>query len=721
MVRLLVISGNQIKVFHMYIERIKVQNFRLLQDFSIDLQQDLSLVVGKNNSGKTSLLKVMDKFINGGESKFQFEDFSLAYHTELEKLFSESIIEEADYKEPGIYMYLLVRYSDDDDLEYISPLVSLDEDNYYVCLKFSYSLSYTLYGSMRTAFGEFKDKERAKKAKDSSYMPKQWRDFLKSNLGRYFRIYRKSISVDKDGKFLSGNVIDLQSIRDVFHLEDVIAFKYIDARRSVDNKDLDKTLSGQTSKLYQQLEDSGVSSEAMESLHDKLQDIDSGLNVNYDEVFKGIIGKVKKFGGIQPDDTIIKIVSNLREEILLKDHTTVVYEDGGKQLPENHNGLGFLNLISMIFDIESIRGMFARVHERKPADINLLFIEEPEAHTHPQMQYIFIKNIKELLNQGIEGKDGVKRKIQAVISTHSSHIVAECEFEDLKYLKRGATGGVIAKNMTDLEKEYGGHLDWFKFLKQYITLDRSELFFADKAIFIEGDTERILMPVMMKMVDENIALGEKEYRLTSQNISIVAVGNYTHIFTKFFNFIGFKKICVITDLDICDRSKKANGKIVYETAQLDEKKEQYTTNASLKEYFNESVISKFCAMGVDDKRVKWNEISRKWEQDAAGNVMICFQSGIDGYQPRTFEDAFFATNMEYMASDNKVFLGLMQRFVKQFKEDRDPFQLANSGIKSKATFAVDLLIDKGYVGDEGYIGWNIPQYIVDGLLWLRKD
>lgn len=49
----------------MHIERIKIKNFRRLQDFSIDLQKDLSLVVGKNNSGKTSLLKVMDKFING--------------------------------------------------------------------------------------------------------------------------------------------------------------------------------------------------------------------------------------------------------------------------------------------------------------------------------------------------------------------------------------------------------------------------------------------------------------------------------------------------------------------------------------------------------------------------------------------------------------------------------------------------------------------------------
>ena len=40
----------------MYLSKITVRNFRLLKNFSIDLEQDLSLVIGKNNSGKTSLL-----------------------------------------------------------------------------------------------------------------------------------------------------------------------------------------------------------------------------------------------------------------------------------------------------------------------------------------------------------------------------------------------------------------------------------------------------------------------------------------------------------------------------------------------------------------------------------------------------------------------------------------------------------------------------------------
>ena len=40
----------------MLIKQIQVKNFRLLKDFTIDLQSELSLVVGKNNVGKTFYL-----------------------------------------------------------------------------------------------------------------------------------------------------------------------------------------------------------------------------------------------------------------------------------------------------------------------------------------------------------------------------------------------------------------------------------------------------------------------------------------------------------------------------------------------------------------------------------------------------------------------------------------------------------------------------------------
>lgn len=59
------------------------------------------------------------------------------------------------------------------------------------------------------------------------------------------------------------------------------------------------------------------------------------------------------------------------------------------------------------------------------------------------------------------------------------------------------------KNLKDLQKEYDNdEQQWYTFLKHYLTLNRSELFFADKAIFIEGDTERILLPVFMRKIDQ---------------------------------------------------------------------------------------------------------------------------------------------------------------------------------------------------------------------------
>ena len=49
----------------MFLSKITVQNFRLLRDFSVDLEQELSLIIGKNNSGKTSLLYLLDKYSIG--------------------------------------------------------------------------------------------------------------------------------------------------------------------------------------------------------------------------------------------------------------------------------------------------------------------------------------------------------------------------------------------------------------------------------------------------------------------------------------------------------------------------------------------------------------------------------------------------------------------------------------------------------------------------------
>ena len=65
----------------MKIKRIEVKNYRLLKNFSLDLEDELSLVIGKNNCGKTSLLTVLDKFLNN--NIFTENDFNLDYKKEI--------------------------------------------------------------------------------------------------------------------------------------------------------------------------------------------------------------------------------------------------------------------------------------------------------------------------------------------------------------------------------------------------------------------------------------------------------------------------------------------------------------------------------------------------------------------------------------------------------------------------------------------------------------
>lgn len=71
----------------MVIKQIQVKNFRLLKEFTMEMEDELSLVIGKNNVGKTSLLVILDKFLNQGDRKgFQYNDFNLDFRCQLKDL-----------------------------------------------------------------------------------------------------------------------------------------------------------------------------------------------------------------------------------------------------------------------------------------------------------------------------------------------------------------------------------------------------------------------------------------------------------------------------------------------------------------------------------------------------------------------------------------------------------------------------------------------------------
>ena len=698
----------------MKITKIDVENFRLLKNFSIDIEGDLSLILGKNNTGKTSLLTVMDKFLNNHQ--MTYDDLNNDVKTLLLKQIGKRDgINEDSYKPIAIKLKIYIDYEQDDDLEIISSVIlDLDPEKNTVILELSYELGYKEYLIL------WHDLKRNKIVnKDEK------KRFLQENINQYIgSIKQKVISLDDPDL-----MIDLKSNN--ISISKIIAFKSISAKRNVTNSDKNRTLSSQTAQIYRNMTDCNESNGCLDNLQKSLRNTDKELTGIYDEIFKDVIKSVDKFGGIKPAQTQISISSTLQHKQLLDGNTTVLYDHNNHKLPEHYNGLGYMNLISMIFEIEVLLNDL----KMSEAALNILFIEEPEAHTHPQMQYVFIKNIKKFIKEKIS-KESIKiLNLQTLISTHSSHIVVESDFDSIKYLKLECQDSncVIAKNLKDLKSEYIQNQEeqYFKFLKQYLTLNCAELFFADKIIMIEGETERILLPSMMRKIDQEDS-GNAEVPLLSQNISIISVGAHSHVFDRLVTFLGVKTL-IITDIDSVEQKieEDDDGKSRRKACACPVESTQATntSNSCLKFFFKKGLtdttneLEYFKTLSIAQKKLQ--KKNNTWEQNEEGNVYVAYQIKEGGYYGRSFEDSFFSINKGLLESGfEKTFVSLAQKHTKDFIGGRiDAYVFADKAIGSKPKLAIEILLNSEHNDETGmqFTNWNVPLYIKEGLLWIQKD
>ena len=117
----------------MKIQDITVQNFRLLENVKLCLEDNTTLIVGRNNSGKTSLTDLFRKLLDERSPiLFDLEDFSLGTHerfwTALVLFRDKGEDEEIRQSLPVISINLTVSYSESEELGTLSDfVVDLDE------------------------------------------------------------------------------------------------------------------------------------------------------------------------------------------------------------------------------------------------------------------------------------------------------------------------------------------------------------------------------------------------------------------------------------------------------------------------------------------------------------------------------------------------------------------------------------------------------------------
>ena len=409
------------------------------------------------------------------------------------------------------------------------------------------------------------------------------------------------------------------------------------------------------------------------------------MDKNFAGLFQPIFDDLRLFGvGSIEQVRVPKVVTKFDAASVFRGSTRIEYpaENGDAPLPEGHHGLGYSKLIFTIVRIVD----FYETHRRavpRPA-IQLLFIEEPEAHLHPQMQEAFIANIRHFL----ETKDSWN--VPAIITTPSPHIMMKSGFGCVRYFDRATSGARVRDLQTFQEraKATSDGQETLRFLQQYMELRPCDMFFADKIILVEGTVERLLLPETIKRCAPGLA---------HKYLSVIEVGGaYASKFKDLLAFLGVQTL-VITDLD----SGTLEGR---HKACKPSTEGAVTTNATLKGWLPaETDVTTLLSLD-DDAKTK-------------GLIRVAYQVPERNGDPagRSFEDAFILANAQVLAAKLDD-LSTKKAFVAEVDDPtaeviaEDAYEIAGRLRDEKTGFAFDVLRLEG---------WDVPRYIEEGLRWLQ--
>jgi len=682
----------------MEIKNIKLKNFRLLDDISINLENDVTLIVGKNNTGKTSLFEAIH-IATSLEGKFIFEDFSLnsypifisTYELYLKSLNNDIDDNEKDIIEnqiisciPKIQIYFEISYNKDTDSlnelnEFITDLDDARND-VTICISFEPFNSIQLYKYFNN--------------RDDNNV--QLIPFLKNSLSTFYKT--RCYAIDKESDYK-------REIEDSFRLKirKVVVFESIKAMRILDDTydDSKRTLAKGFSNYYKQRD---KDNQAVQELEKALKSISEDLKERYEIILAKIINQLGLFGANTPINIPeITIDSQFDSEKVMNNNIHYYYKQGDINLPENYNGLGYSNLIYMILELAGFIEKFKNNKEENFSNILVVLIEEPEAHMHPQMQQVFISEITKLTK---EAKNNHGICIQLVITTHSSHILSESGididkgFNRIRYFNRLITKNenmsLVKIKVQDFNNlKIRNEKNTFRFLKQYLTLHKSDLFFADKVIMVEGTTERLLIPLMIKKTVP---------KLCNEYVTILEIGGaYAHIFKEILEFIEIKTL-IVTDIDSAHTIEK-DGKPSIEKCLV--KEGEFTTNETLSKW-------------LPKKKAIVDLVNCTLEQKIDKKIRVAYQTNENGYNARSFEDAFINCNKSF----------LQEKYIdkngnKRIKKDEFSLLVKNDLVdiptpcdsKIKTNFTFDILcFNEIELGE-----WGVPNYIKEGLIWLAEE
>lgn len=742
----------------MHLHSLTFKNFRRLKDARIDFAHDLTIFVGANNSGKTSATHAIELFLSGGKDKFTVHDFCAGCWADFENFPAEGA---ADVKVefPAISLDVWISVDADNLYRVVDLLPRAAWKGSLVGLRIEFAAkdaAQTLANFRAKAVQAAKfAKTKEKDGHDYKPWPRTMRDYLSRELKneyglRYFILDEAQLKAETaEAAYTPKEIIGDAERSGHTVINSLIKVNFLSAQRHLSDgnaqtrtEDLSKRLSRFYTRNQKQREDDHNALRALALSEDQ-------LTKHFADVFSDTFKSLRKLGYPGLANPTLEIRAALKLERLMGDQQAKVHylleeattEVEALALPDSYNGLGFKNLIYMgveLLDLHLAWSTTEEGEEDKRQPIHLIFIEEPEAHMHAQLQQAFVRKLTELIPP--TGDDGYAT--QFVITTHSPHILYERGFQPIRYFRRSTeTGAKQSSVVFNLSVFYDQNEPDRDFLQRYMKLTHCDLFFADAAILVEGNVERLVLPLM-------IAQGAK--KLGAAYLSILEVGGaFAFRFRKLIEFLGLPTL-IVTDLDSVhpaspkkEEEAAAGDGAAAEAAEDaededdddgggqdagDEKKPKpkskcpagtpgaITANQTLIQWLpGKSLVDELLAATAGDRRQAPTE-------NGGAHVMVTYQRPVNAtwgtgtleLKSRTLEEAFAYENLAWCQKEEHREVGL--RWAKSSTMSLEELaakihkRVKGEGFK-KTNFALGLLASND-------ASWVVPAYIQEGLAWL---
>lgn len=757
----------------MRIEKMHIKNYRRFVDTRISFSDKLTVLAGANNSGKTSLIHLLDCVL-GNRFTLKPKDISLLSQSkitnklfnmfnenletfiltvdnpkelkeQINNLFFDKITTELQIIEDHISIQISVVYDVKENISlFASYLMDLDETkrNFYFEIVQQInpkSLKRNIEGyvdSLQMYLKRYLDalKEQAKcKSENSKATAAQVLKCKQLLIEKLFKLYGDSLEIEyryANEDFSSSHTMEKKAFVCLFNYNYLSA----DRKKLTDNVSSgNKTMTSSVVELMNIERKQDTSPKEwkgkVEKILDKMyiaisnENIDTYLVEQAQELLVNISQNLNAIGetNIQEITMVLDMGKDLLYQIL-NDSIRVSYAiptdvsaSEKVLLPENSQGLGITNLI--FITLELMRYKFSLDHRL----VNIFVIEEPESHMHLQMQRTLISH----LNYEYSDKGGLSN-IQGIITTHSDEIVRSANLTDIKVIRpKAPLNNVICDMALFLEKNKAEKT----FYETFFKINFSNMIFADKAIIYEGDTERMYIESLIFGTRNEEGQNLEFLKILSQKyITYAQVGGaYAHKYAALLNELEISTL-ILTDIDY-EKSCLSNDSVI----------ESKTTNAALKYFYLLEQQKNETDITISDI-YKWQSLCSK-----ENNILVKTQSPLDGYA-RTLEEAilfqYIKSHQEDLLKDEtvknefNVFSNLKKEFWIDFKDttkfsltipnrSQEEKDIPSNEIERCIRHIVKSISDKKSdfmysIIIEGKQYAVMPNYIKEGLEWLAQ-